>query len=60
MRVIWIKCPATGRKAATGIRSLAGFWDQAKDIRCPACGMRHVWLTSDPWLADAEPLRKAS
>jgi hypothetical protein len=67
MGVIWIKCPATGRQAATDIETDAnglGHWpDGLSDIRCPVCGMRHIWLREDAWLAERargfEPLRKA-
>jgi hypothetical protein len=57
MGFIWIKCPATGRKAPIGIEtdatSFVRFPNQLQSIRCPACGMRHKWLKDDAWLADA-------
>jgi hypothetical protein len=67
MGVIWIKCPATGRRTSTGIaadaKGLARFPDQLKTIRCPACGMHHLWLREDVWLdepgSETVPLRKA-
>jgi len=67
MGIIWIKCPATGRNASTGIetdaKGLSDFPDYLRDIRCPACGMRHSWLKEDAWLSarsrEFEMLRKA-
>jgi len=57
MGTIWIKCPATGRKAATGIETdpatFATLPQQIEAMRCPACGMRHRWLKDDAWLAEA-------
>jgi hypothetical protein len=54
---IWIKCPATGRYASTRIitdsANLAKSPDQLKNIRGPACGMRHQWLRDDAWLTEA-------
>jgi hypothetical protein len=57
MGTIWIKCPATGRQASTGIEtdrvSFAKFPEQVQAIRCPVCGMRHTWLKQDASLVDA-------
>jgi len=67
MGVIWIKCPATGRKASTGIESdaisLARFPGQLDGLRCPICRMRHALFSDEAWLVEergAEMLRKAS
>jgi endogenous inhibitor of DNA gyrase (YacG/DUF329 family) len=67
MGVIWVKCPATGRQASTGIetdaKGFADFPDKLNNVRCPACGMRHSWLKEDAWFAEPsrelELLRKA-
>jgi hypothetical protein len=67
MGVIWVKCPATGRHTSTGIEAdvkiLARFPDQFRSIRCPACGMHHIWQIGDAWLGEPEqelpPLKKA-
>jgi hypothetical protein len=58
MGTIWIKCPATGRQASTGIEtdsaSFGQIPQQIETMRCPACGMRHRWLKDDAWLTDAD------
>jgi hypothetical protein len=57
---IWIKCPATGRRASTGIESdspkLEHVLDQLNAIRCPSCGMHHRWLKEDAWLVTNKKL----
>jgi hypothetical protein len=56
--IIWIRCPATRRKAPTGIHtevsSLEEFPSQLKKARCPICGMRHVWEDDDAWIKALE------
>jgi hypothetical protein len=55
--IIWIRCPATRRKASTGIQteasSLEEFPSLLKKARCPICGMRHVWEDDDALDQDA-------
>ena len=57
MGIIWVRCPATGKQASTGIEadasSFAGFPQQLEPVRCPICGMRHTWLKEDASLIDA-------
>jgi hypothetical protein len=54
MGIVWIKCPATGRRAPTGIRTeattVSKFPEQLKSARCPFCGVRHDWLRGDAWV----------
>ncbi len=54
MGVIWIKCPATGRKAPTGIeteaKQIVQLPAQLSNARCPFCGMRHNWVSDDAWV----------
>ena len=54
MSTIWIKCPATGRNASTGIEtsieSFSTLPDRFREVPCPACGMRHLWYKHDAWL----------
>jgi hypothetical protein len=63
MGVIWVRCPATGRKAPTGIQSdtdtFARFPDQLKNARCPFCGMRHNWLREDAWVSPSSVRQEA-
>ena len=58
MGIVWIKCPATGREAPTGIKteasSLAEFPNELKNRRCPLCGMRHLWQDGDAWIKKLE------
>jgi hypothetical protein len=59
MGTIWIKCPATGRRASTEIQtdetSFRRLPEQLKNFVCPACGLRHFWVKEDAWLeADME------
>ena len=55
MGTILVQCPATGRRASTGIETTAEDFDkipeQLRGVTCPACGMRHVWFKHDAWLA---------
>jgi hypothetical protein len=57
MGTLWVKCPATGRIASTGIVtdwvSFDKLPDRPKYTRCPGCGMHHEWLKGDAWLSDA-------
>jgi hypothetical protein len=58
MGIVWIRCPATGRKAPTGIKieasSLEEFPRELKNGRCPMCGMRHNWQDGDAWIKKLE------
>ena len=58
MGIVWIRCPATGRKAPTGIkieaRSLEEFPSELRKRRCPLCGMRHDWQDGDAWIKKLE------
>lgn len=58
MGVIWVRCPATGRRTSTGIeadaKGLADFPDRFRSIRCPACGMHHIWQSGDAWLNEPD------
>ena len=58
MGVVWIRCPATGRKAPTGIKteasSIEDFPAELKSMRCPMCGMRHLWQVRDAWIKKLE------
>lgn len=64
MSTIWIKCPATGRRVATGIEtdteSFAQFPRQLENVLC--LWHSHQWLKDDAWLeadgADYSSLRK--
>jgi hypothetical protein len=54
----WIKCPATGKQASTGIEtdpgSFAQIPSQIEGMHCLACGMKHKWLKNDAWLSETE------
>jgi hypothetical protein len=58
MGIIWIRCPATGRKVSTGIEveasSLPEFPSDLRNKRCPICGMRHLWQDGDAWIKNLE------
>jgi hypothetical protein len=59
MGIVWIRCPATGGKMPTGIRTgattLTEFPAQLRYSRCPVCGGRHAWTASDAWISRAGP-----
>jgi hypothetical protein len=57
--VVMVRCPNTGRELSTGIEMDAATFSQLPDVRsnmkCPACGLDHLWSTREAWLGDPAP-----
>jgi hypothetical protein len=57
-KMIWMKCPATGKAVMTGINSLYfEEWDDnpPKDgasFTCPVCSQKHTFDKTNTWLED--------
>jgi hypothetical protein len=57
--VVMVRCPNTGRELSTGIEMDASTFSQLPDIRsnmkCPACGLDHLWAIREAWLGNPAP-----
>lgn len=57
--VLMVRCPNTGRELSTGIEMDAATFDQLPDIRshlkCPACGLDHLWSVREAWHGNPAP-----
>jgi hypothetical protein len=56
MAMVMIKCPSSGHAVSTGIELEAQTFirlpDVGSEMRCAACGGRHIWQKGDAWLSD--------
>jgi hypothetical protein len=59
MSFVMVRCPNTGRELSTGIEIDAATFEKLPDIRspmkCPACGLDHIWSTREAWLGSPVP-----
>ena len=57
--VVMVRCPNTGRELSTGVEMDEATFEQLSDIRsemkCPVCGLDHVWSTREAWLGNPVP-----
>jgi hypothetical protein len=57
--IVMVRCPSTGRELSTGIEMDAATFGKLPDIRsqikCPVCGLDHVWSTREAWLGNPVP-----
>src|SRR5256885_1771102 len=64
MGTVWIRCPATGRRAPTGIQSeritLTDFPEHIKQTGCLVCGGKHNWCAGDAWISPAASPSRAN
>ena len=60
MGMLLIKCAHTGRSISTGLEvdpeSFAKLPDTLSHLKCPACGLNHVWWTREAWLEEADEI----
>ncbi len=58
MALVMFRCRNTGREISTGIEidpeSFARIPDVLAHVKCPICGLEHVWWTREAWLDPAE------
>ena len=58
MALVMIRCRNTGREISTGIEidpeSFARIPDVLAHVKCPICGLEHVWWTREAWLDRSE------
>jgi hypothetical protein len=57
MAVLLVQCLHTGKPISTGIEvdaeRFAKLPDVLSHVRCPECGLEHVWWTREAWLDEA-------
>lgn len=57
--ILMVKCPSTGCELSTGIEmdaaTFAGLPDIRSHVKCPACGLDHLWSTREAWLGNPAP-----
>ena len=59
VHVVMVKCPSTGRELSTGVEMDEETFQHLSDIssqmRCPICGIDHIWSTREAWLGNPAP-----
>jgi endogenous inhibitor of DNA gyrase (YacG/DUF329 family) len=59
-KMIWMKCPLTGKAVKTGINSAYfEMWNDnppkdGAEITCPECGQKHTFDKTNTWLEDLD------
>jgi predicted RNA-binding Zn-ribbon protein involved in translation (DUF1610 family) len=57
--IVLFQCPNTGRELSTGIEMDPETFHRLPDIpshlRCPDCGLKHLWSTREAWLGNPPP-----
>lgn len=57
--VVMVRCPNTGHELSTGVEMDKATFQQLCDIRsqmkCPICGLDHIWSTREAWLGNPVP-----
>lgn len=56
MSAIFVRCPASGDTASTGIETDQSTFQNLKQslhhLRCPVCGDHHSWSAGEVWLGN--------
>ena len=59
VHVVMVRCPSTGRELSTGVEMDEETFQRLSDIRsqmrCPICGIDHIWSTREAWLGNPAP-----
>jgi hypothetical protein len=57
---VMVKCATTGRELSTGVEMDSATFEQlpelASRLKCPICGLDHLWSTREAWLDNPPPL----
>ena len=57
--VVIVRCPSTGGELSTGVEMDEATFEQLSEIRsqikCPICGIDHIWSTREAWLGNPVP-----
>jgi hypothetical protein len=55
MGTVMIRCPETGRPVSTEIETEPSVFERLplvpSRLRCPLCGLEHVWTAKEAWLS---------